>query len=293
MGRYEYDERQASQREQGAGRGRFRDDAGGDWYGGHGESWERREDFGVRGYRDHDEVVGGYGGPRDPEWRRQSPGPVSRQQQGYGRQHSGPIGRWPEESGDSSPRQAGANEAFRTLSGPGAGGAERGYREGGYAGPSRGPSERGQVGQSAAGMMGRGPHSGRGPKGYRRGDDRIREDICEVLYQHGEIDASEIEVQVQDGEVTLTGTVEDRWQKRAVEDALEQISGVRDVHNRLRVQPRYWQEGGPVQADQLATTGTAGDAAGGAQAATDAGNGASSGTAEPAASNARSASRGR
>jgi hypothetical protein len=102
-----------------------------------------------------------------------------------------------------------------------------------------------------------GQYSGRGPRGYQRGDDRICEDVCEALSQHGQIDAGEIEVEVHDGEVTLTGAVADRWQKRAAEDALEDISGVRDVHNRLRVQPRYWQEGGPAQPQQIATTGAA------------------------------------
>ena len=82
----------------------------------------------------------------------------------------------------------------------------------------------------------RGPFTGRGPKGYQRSDDRIREDICEVLMQHGEIDASEVEIEVQNGEVTLRGTVEDRRQKRLIEDVLEEVSGVRDVQNQLRVQ---------------------------------------------------------
>jgi len=38
------------------------------------------------------------------------------------------------------------------------------------------------------------------------------------------------------GEVTLTGTVEDRNQKRMAEDCINQIRGVKDVHNQLRVQ---------------------------------------------------------
>ena len=76
---------------------------------------------------------------------------------------------------------------------------------------------------------------GRGPKGYHRSDDRIREEVSEELYRHPEIDASEIEVQVQNGEVTLTGKVEDRHQKRLAEDLAERISGVTDVHNQLKV----------------------------------------------------------
>ena len=81
-----------------------------------------------------------------------------------------------------------------------------------------------------------GPHTGRGPRNYRRSDERIREDVSDVLTRHGEIDASEIEVTVENGEVTLAGTVDSRRTKRLAEDVVEPVRGVRDVHNRLRVQ---------------------------------------------------------
>jgi osmotically-inducible protein OsmY len=82
-----------------------------------------------------------------------------------------------------------------------------------------------------------GPFTGYGPRGYQRSDERIREDVCDVLCGHGFIDASEIEVAVLNGEVTLTGVVRERPQKRMAEDAAEQVSGVREVHNQLRVSP--------------------------------------------------------
>ena len=81
---------------------------------------------------------------------------------------------------------------------------------------------------------------GRGPKGYRRSDDRIREDVSEELFRHPDIDASEIEIQVQNGEVTLTGKVEDRHQKRLAEDLAERCSGVADVHNQLKVDKGFF-----------------------------------------------------
>jgi osmotically-inducible protein OsmY len=77
-------------------------------------------------------------------------------------------------------------------------------------------------------------HVGRGPKGYKRSDERIREDVNERLTQDPEIDASEIEVQVKGGEVMLIGIVEMRYAKRRAEDLIESISGVREVHNQLR-----------------------------------------------------------
>jgi hypothetical protein len=80
-----------------------------------------------------------------------------------------------------------------------------------------------------------GGFAGRGPKGYRRSDDRIREDVCERLAEDPVIDASDMEVTVKDGEVTLSGTANARSEKRRAEDVIEGVSGVRDIHNQLRV----------------------------------------------------------
>ncbi len=78
-------------------------------------------------------------------------------------------------------------------------------------------------------------HEGRGPKGYRRSDDRIREDVSDRLTDDPFIDASEIEIQVSDAEVTLTGTVDSRNARRRAEDLAERVSGVTHVQNNLRV----------------------------------------------------------
>lgn len=75
---------------------------------------------------------------------------------------------------------------------------------------------------------------GKGPKGYRRSDERIKEEVHEVLTWNNEIDASEVEVDVKEGEVTLTGSVSDRRMKRLAEELIEDISGVNDVVNQLK-----------------------------------------------------------
>lgn len=80
-----------------------------------------------------------------------------------------------------------------------------------------------------------GPFRGRGPKGYRRSDDRIREDACEILTRDDLIDASSIDVAVADCEVTLSGEVTSREEKRRAEDLVEYVPGVRDILNQLRV----------------------------------------------------------
>ncbi len=81
-----------------------------------------------------------------------------------------------------------------------------------------------------------GPHRGRGPKGYKRSDERIHEDVCERLTEDRFIDASNVEVAVKDGEVTLSGTVASRGLKHRAEDLAELASGVRHVQNNLRVE---------------------------------------------------------
>nr|UEW68078.1 BON domain-containing protein [uncultured bacterium] len=75
---------------------------------------------------------------------------------------------------------------------------------------------------------------GRGPKGYRRSDERIKEDVNDRL-SDGYLDASDIEVSVAETEVTLTGSVNTREDKRVAEDIAESVSGVTNVENRLRV----------------------------------------------------------
>lgn len=78
-------------------------------------------------------------------------------------------------------------------------------------------------------------HRGRGPRNYVRSDDRIRDDINDRLSEDPDIDASDMEVSVAEGEVTLTGTVTERFAKRHAEDIAESITGVRHVQNNLRV----------------------------------------------------------
>jgi osmotically-inducible protein OsmY len=80
-----------------------------------------------------------------------------------------------------------------------------------------------------------GSHVGRGPRGYRRSDERIREDVNDRLTDDYHLDASDIEVSVNDCVVTLTGRVDSRHDKRRAEDIAESVSGVTDVTNQLRV----------------------------------------------------------
>jgi hypothetical protein len=89
-------------------------------------------------------------------------------------------------------------------------------------------------------------YRGRGPRDYRRSDDRLREEVCDRLTDDWAVDATGMTVQVQDGEVTLAGTVPSRQQKRRAAEIVEQIAGVQDVFNQLAVsggEPPSWRPG--------------------------------------------------
>lgn len=80
-----------------------------------------------------------------------------------------------------------------------------------------------------------GEHRGRGPKGYRRSDERIRDDVNDRLTDDPWLDAQGIEVTVQDSEVTLSGSVRSRDDKKRAEAITETVSGVDHVQNNLRL----------------------------------------------------------
>ena len=77
---------------------------------------------------------------------------------------------------------------------------------------------------------------GMGPSHYKRADERIRDDIYERLTDSHVIDARSIMVDVNEGNVTLTGTVNERRMRYAAEDLVERVGGVANINNQLRVQ---------------------------------------------------------
>ena len=93
-------------------------------------------------------------------------------------------------------------------------------------GEGRSGSERRKSGGSPASQ---------GPRFHRRSDDKIHQEIWEVLSNNADLDAGEVELHVEAGEVTLTGTVDSRDAKWLTEDLVNSIAGVREVNNRLKV----------------------------------------------------------
>jgi len=175
-----------------------------------------------------------YSGQRDYEGRRGQGGYGTSGSQGYGSQdygsqgnvqHGADYGTQYSEERDWRQQQRGQGSSGYARSGfdRQSGMASRPYERQGY---GYGNREAGATLQS---------NRGRGPKNFTRSDERITEDINEKLSDDDLLDATGLNVEVKQGVVTLTGTVEQRWMKHMAEDIAERCSGVKDVENNIRV----------------------------------------------------------
>jgi hypothetical protein len=148
--------------------------------------------------------------------------------QNYGASSAGAFGGFA--AGQPSPSFAGGYGAGNYESGSFRSGGSYG-RESGFTGEGRWSGQ----GRFERDYGRGGAFAGRGPRNYQRSDERIREDVNECLTADPRIDASDIDVRVQNCEVTLSGTVDDRRTRRLAEEIIEDLPGVRDVKNELRV----------------------------------------------------------
>jgi hypothetical protein len=76
---------------------------------------------------------------------------------------------------------------------------------------------------------------GVGSRHYRRSAGRIREDVHERFVEDPFLDPRDVDVQVQDGIVTLTGHVPSREMKRRAAGLAALVPGVEDVRNEIRI----------------------------------------------------------
>jgi osmotically-inducible protein OsmY len=225
------------------------------WFGDDDAERRRQLDDRERGYvRDRE----GYPGYGDRSGGSQGGYPsgyrYSERPQGYGERPQG-YGDRAQSYGDRAQtygdRSFGSGSSDRAYYGGdrslGASDARSGYGSGTSYGSGASLADRDDRGGGTGWFV------GRGPKGYQRSDARINEDVCDRLCDSGEIDATDVEVRVENGEVTLSGSVSDRSQKRRAEDLIEQVSGVREVHNNLRV---GYSDAGTTPRATGTTTGT-------------------------------------
>lgn len=75
---------------------------------------------------------------------------------------------------------------------------------------------------------------GKGPAAQRT-DDAVKLSVEAVLTDDPWLDASGVQVSVQQGVVTLTGQIATRADKRRAEDLTDRVWGVRDVQNHLQI----------------------------------------------------------
>lgn len=68
-------------------------------------------------------------------------------------------------------------------------------------------------------------------------DDEIAQRALRVLSWDDRLPAEKIQVRVEDGWVTLSGSVNAYWQKESAEAAVQRLGGVREVENLLLVEP--------------------------------------------------------
>lgn len=221
----------------GEGRGGYRGAEGyqgGDRYGS-GERYGSREGSGER------ERL--RGGERYGRFERYGAGELHRGEEGL-RQHSQAGG-----GQRPSSRVAADYDHFGGQGDPGWGDTWGAEEQTGWRGPGEMPGYRAServrphFHQSSSGGQipgefrnwSRGPHAGRGPRGYRRSDDRIHAELCDRLTEAPDIDATDLEVEVRDGRVILSGGVPDRWMKHRAEDLADAVLGVTEVENRVRV----------------------------------------------------------
>lgn len=68
-------------------------------------------------------------------------------------------------------------------------------------------------------------------------DRRIREEIMDLLSQDSRLDAADVSARVEDGVVTLSGTVHDERMKIAIEENVQLVPGVEEVVDCLILNP--------------------------------------------------------
>jgi hypothetical protein len=73
------------------------------------------------------------------------------------------------------------------------------------------------------------------PRGARRSDEQIKDEIKTLLREHGQVDARGIQVDVRDGVVTLSGSVSSLSEMRAAEGMAGNVIGTLDVKNQLTI----------------------------------------------------------
>jgi hypothetical protein len=205
------------------------------------DEYQSNQDYGMRD-REYGRGQSGYGSGMQREQERYGDWGRNDRPGRYGASSGGGMAR-----GDQSWNQTGQGGRF----------GQQGYLQGdrNYGVGAR-DSERADRMQRS--------YRGIGPQGYSRSDQRIQEDVNDTFTDDHDLDAANITVKVQGGEVTLTGTVGDRHMKYRAEEIAERVTGVKEVDNQIRVQKqqeqrtssRYEEHGSSTGSQHLGSSAT-------------------------------------
>lgn len=76
---------------------------------------------------------------------------------------------------------------------------------------------------------------GFGPKGYRRSDQKLKDEARLLLNQDPILDSSNINIEVFNNVIYLRGFVDSRKDKKRAELLIEDIFGIEDIQNQLKI----------------------------------------------------------
>ncbi len=71
----------------------------------------------------------------------------------------------------------------------------------------------------------------------KRADDEIAQRALDIINWSAQVPSDSVKVEVENGWITLKGTVEWQYQRRAAESAVRRLSGVRGVSNIIEIKP--------------------------------------------------------
>ncbi len=76
---------------------------------------------------------------------------------------------------------------------------------------------------------------GFGPKGYKRSDQKLKDEASLLLNQDPILDSSNINIEVFNNVIYLRGFVDSRKDKKRAELLIEDIFGIEDIQNQLKI----------------------------------------------------------
>ncbi|HEX5414055.1 MAG TPA: BON domain-containing protein [Chloroflexota bacterium] len=88
-----------------------------------------------------------------------------------------------------------------------------------------------------------------------RSDAEVRQEVVEALTRDVRVDASQVDVQVENGVVTLRGSVTTPLERSVASEIVRRVKGVRELRNELRVDNNASRSDAEIEAEVRAAFG--------------------------------------